>query len=78
MERWRDEHELARAEWWTLEECMRHLDISRATLYRYRAEGLTVTKHRQNGKLIAFVKRADAQRHYRTQRHAANTARFQA
>jgi predicted site-specific integrase-resolvase len=57
---------------------MRHLGISRATLYRYRKEGLGVTKHRQDGRLVAFVKRVEAQTHFRQQRHAAKDARFQA
>lgn len=78
MDRYRSESELAVAEWWTLEECMRHLDISRRTLNRYRAAGLAVTKHRQETRLVAFVKRADAQRHFRAGRHAARSARFQA
>lgn len=78
MDRWRSEHELAQAEWWTLEECMRHLAISKATLYRYRAAGLAVTKHRQDGRLVSFVKRAEAQRIYREQRHAAKASHFPA
>lgn len=78
VQRWRDEHELAQAEWWTLEECRRHLGISERTLRRYRAAGLDVHEGRVDGRRVALVKRVDAQGHFREKRHAAITARFQA
>jgi hypothetical protein len=70
MERWRDEQELARADWWTLEECMRHLDIKPSTLRRYRANGLATVSGRIDGRRVTLVKRVDAQGHYRGRRHA--------
>lgn len=78
MDRWRDEQELARADWWTLAECMRHLGISARTLRRYRNAGLAVHEGRVDGKRVTIVKRTDAQAHFRGRRHAAKSARFQA
>lgn len=77
MDRWRSERELAAAEWWTLDECMRHLDISARTLRRYRDEGLAVLESRVDGKRVALVKRIEAQRHFRDRRHAQRNTRFQ-
>lgn len=78
MDRWRSEHELAQAEWWTLDECRRHLGISERTLRRYIRNGLPLYRLNRREVAASWVKRVDAQAIYRRARHAERSTRFQA